>query len=609
MSRQGLAVHKIRKRRTLTITGTYDVECANWTSFIVGVTYHVKDGAIVHRTARSMAEYMLIRGGTWWSHNGGKYDTLCILEEMRTLGHTMSMSYVGGRVTRAMGSGLVLCDSYSILPMKLETACEMTDISYSPLAWRCLCGSDCGGYCGISTSMSRDRVLDLANHCVADCEVLLAALQALSNFAEQYNIDLSGTVGGSSWSTVRRRIGIPDAWYLGGQWRRIREGYYSGRCQVFRPRERKTGHHWDLSSAYPASLAFTALPVGDPVEHGAREAQSCLRRHQPGIYCATVNVPVSNIPPLPWRWGNGTAFPVGLVSGVWSLPEIEFALQRGCKIEGVGWGIVWEKEEVLFRDIMTEMSALRVRLGKKSAWGVWIREFCNSLTGKFAEQPERTFVRLNPPQREIKYCVGKPPCTTLRCSKSCNSYRQVDDWGELWTVPYFRQATCGYIQWAAYLTSVARVELSLALETQGMDIVYTDTDSLWTTGKTVPMPSGDRIGEWSYKHSWSDFEAAAPKSYAYTDGDTGVRHIVTAGARVTPEEWTAGHATIDRGVAPLLDAARESRGLFRPRRQEWVLPHGGRETGWYGDRLLDSVTGTTYPVTCEQLRRRIPSSG
>lgn len=597
---------KKRKRRSYRVDGTFDIECAQWSRVVLVVTRHRVEGVEVHRTMRAAVERMLGLGGVWWSHNGGTYDSIAAVEELRLMGVTMSISLSGSRISRAMGSGLTLCDSYAVIPLGLDAAAQIAGVAAPVLGWRCECGSNCGGYCGIHVGIGGAKLDDLIAYCVADTGVLMDVLDALDTYCSDHDLDLRGTIGGSAWATARRVLELPDADFPAATWKRLRSGYHGGRVSVFRPRA-AAGRHWDLSAAYPAALAKTALPVGDCNEYGARIARVCMGSRRPGIYACTVRIRDCHVPPLPWSWRGGTAYPVGDVSGVWTLPELDAALLRGCVILDVHWCVVWGSEECVFGALMERWTDLRFAVGKSTALGAWLRLYPNSITGKLAESPDRRFVRLNPEAGAIRMCTGASPCTRAKCSGACDAWTQLDQWGQLWTVPYYRQATSAHIQWAAYTTAVTRVAWLDGAESQGMDLVYGDTDSLWTTSRHRPYPDGDGLGEWSLKHTWAEWECAAPKSYAFVDGNTGEVTVRSAGARVRAGEWQEGTASQDRGVVTLVEAAQsmtDHRGLFRAKHHTWSRPTGGSNTGWYGDRMLDPETQTTQAVTCERLRAR-----
>jgi hypothetical protein len=600
---------KQKKRRTIRVDGTWDMECAGWDRPVVIVTNSRRTGIAVHHTVGDALALMRGEGGYWWAHNGGAYDTVAAVADAYEDGHTMTISLAGSRVSRAQGGGLTLCDSYGLIPLGLEHVAELAGMESVQLDLECICGTQCGGYCSISVHMGEYRMRKLETYCVSDTEVLSAGLDALIGLAEQHDYDLRGTIGGSSWATAQRWMELPDADMPPSVWRRVRDGYHGGRVAVMRPVSHGVGSHWDLGSAYPWAAASTSLPVGDIEELGGQLARQALASGRPGMYACKVHVPLMHVPPLPWRWRGGTAYPVGDVSGVWPLVELQAALERGCRIDGVSWCIAWREERPVLADIMARWMEVRFAAEPDSSWRAWMRLFANSLTGKLAESPDRRFVRLNPPLADVIPCRGVSPCSPLRCRGACGAYSQLDTWGRMWSVPYWRPSKSGYLHWAAYITAATRVAWMQGAESQGEDMCYGDTDSVWSMSPDGPSPMGNGLGQWSRKHDFAELHVAAPKSYAFVHADTGEFVTRTAGARLTRSDWIAGEAAQERGVMSLVEAAKSQSDngkgkLFRLKTHKWTMPQAGRNTGWYGDRLIDATTGLTHAVTCDVLKQR-----
>lgn len=538
-----------------------------------------------------LVDHLLRRpGSTWYAHAGGAYDFLPIAEELRKREIPTSLDLAGSRVSRVVGGGIVLRDSWPLVPLKLEIAASLAGEVAPRLALPCRCGRACGGYCSIRPNDPRAAV---AEYCAEDARVLYRVLRAIDEIGESLNLSLRGTLGGTAWATARDRLALPDAKHPPAEWRMIREAYFGGRVSILMPRARGPGSHWDLSSAYPAALARTPVPVGDPTPITGAAARRALGASMPGIYSATVKVPECHIPPLPVRDHVRIIYPHGTFRGVWTARELRAAIDRGTTIEECSWGLMWPREEILFAPVIEQWWRARSRAGKSSALGQWLRLLSNSLTGKFAEGGERRSALMFP--AEIRYCQGRRPCSARECTGACGAMTQLDLWGQVWTVPIFRPAPSGHIAWAATLTASTRESLLLGMESQGSDLVYSDTDSIWTIGRTKPTPNGSGLGQWEYKHAWRSWECAAPRAYRY-DPQDGERVTRTAGAQITDDEWARGNAEIDRGVLSFVEAASASRGLFRRRKQIWTLPDRGSRTGWYGDRILDAETGITVPV-------------
>lgn len=581
---------------TIKIAGTLDIECAEWDRFVVGSTYDATTReTTVHHTMGALVDCVMLRGGSWWAHLGGQYDFLAVLEVLHARGIPANVALSGSRVSRIQAGGVTWCDSYSLVPMPLAQLARIAGDLKTDLDLPCRCAFACGGWCSIGDRRHRAKV---AEYCANDARVLYRGLVALTEFAREHGIELRGTIGGTAWATAQATLDLPDAEFPPQVWNLVRAAYVGGRVAVVRPQAAGPGTHWDISSAYPSALARTPLPVGAPRIYGGRSASRCLDNRIPGLYSATIDIPAMLVPPLPMRAGEGLSYPWGEgISGTWALPEIEAALERGCELTNVSRAITWDpKPMVVFGELVPHWYSLRRKAGKATALGAWLRELCNSLTGKLSESPERRNVRMHP--ETIQVCDGKPPCSRHVCSDRCGAYRQIDTWGSIFSAPFFRPSSSSHVHWACYLTAVTRIAWLEGAESQGDDLVYGDTDSIWTTSRRGPKPQGIALGHWERKHSWRNFVAVGPKAYRYED-EFGEGTIRVAGAtRVTDADWLRGSGECARGVKPLLSAAVAGNGLFKRDVKKWMLPGG--LAGWeardtYGDRALDPSSGQTYP--------------
>lgn len=588
------------------ITGTFDIECAAWSRFAVAATYEPARGSAIHRSRGELIDHMLRCGGTWWAHAGGVYDLLACAEEIRGRGLPCTVDLSGHRVSRIQCGKLQLRDSWSLVPLPLDIAASIAGEVAPAFPFACNCGLACGGFCRIRRNDTRP---ELAAYCAQDALVLYRVLQAIDEFAERCGIDLKGTLGSSAWATAKRSLGLDDSDIPPAMWRSIRRAYFGGRVTIARPIAHGPGVHYDIASAYPASLATCELPTGTSQAVGSRNATACLARQRPGIYDATIDVPADTfLPALPVRLEDDrTTYPTGAVSGSWTELEIRSAVERGANVLAVDSAIVWSGARVIFKPIVDSWYSFRRAVGKRSALGQWLRLFANSLTGKLAERPDRRSVRMHPDPGSIRICDGKRPCTILRCVGGCGAYEQLDIDGAIWSVPFYRQAPSAHIHWASYLTAHTRRAWLEGAERVGDKLVYGDTDSIWSLSSDgvrhrKPGRTGDALGQWELQHTWTEWQCVAPKSYRFRDPKRGAV-VRTAGLAISDDEWALGRAVSDRGVLGFVEAARScgadehtgERGLFRRAHREYSLSSTAARTGVYGDRLVDPRTGITYP--------------
>jgi hypothetical protein len=632
-------------RRPIKITGTLDIECADWDVFCIGATF---DGIRprIHKDPNEMLDYLREIGGTHWAHAGGVYDLLMILELARVRGIPCQVDRAQHRVTRIVMGSLELRDSYSLWPAPLDDLCGAIGEPVPKLPWPCVCkvgspersGSEekrrdgCGGYCQIMLrALEGDP--DLEDYVKADARVLYRALERISEWSAEHKIAIRGTMGQTAWISAQDELGVPDSEIPYHLWRHARQADKGGRIAVVRPRSLSgvVGAHHDICSAYPAQLAHAELPVGGCRELGGPGAKFALERCRPGIYTVSVTVPSDSfLPPLPWHKAGQLCFPTGEFTGSWVLPELIAAFERGTELRDVHSALVWESTAPLFAPLVERWYKIRKDSGRKTPIGQWMGRAAKALTGKFAERPDRERVVFHPD--EIKICTRQGQCRK-KCTKRCGAYEQIDTLGFIWAVPYHRMSPSAYPQWSSYLRAMTRVQWLSQAERMGeirscgscgveLDVGATcalhpdatpslsgggraicmgNTDSLWHTSRQAPEPLGDDLGQWEYQHAWTDLEVRAPSVYAFRDpGAKDPRELQVHGIPgITEDDWRRGRGAIDRGIVTLGNAMRSSKGLFNKRHREWSLPQ--RDRAWYGDRKLGS-DGLTYPASADELR-------
>jgi hypothetical protein len=595
------------------LDGFLDIECANWDKMVCGALYRPIDGTTMVRTPDKLVDELMRRGGTWWAWGGGKFDSLQVAEILRSRGLNASCRMSGSGVSTIVSGHLTIVDAMALIPMGLEKAAPLAGLQAPELGWDCTCRSDCGGYCQIrSRGMDLVQMAELQGYCAEDARVGYEVVAAVLTRFARAGMEVRATLGGTAWETARRWAGLPDAVWRSEVWRWIRRAYFGGRVIVTRPRA-SSGTHHDLASAYPAALAATELPLGEPVEAAGQRARLAYARGIPGVYRARVRVRDDEwIPPLPVRSDptdlkSDVWYPIGSFTGVWAGNELRAAEASGVKVIDIEECIAWpDGAGRILAGAVERWYAHRQADGKQTAWGKLWGLVPNSLTGKFAESPERHAIVINP--STVKYCDGvcdrsvKAGCRKNHCTERCGSYQQMDRSGRVYAIPFYRLGESAHIHWAAYTTAASRIDVAAGFAQVGRDLCYSDTDSIWTIGNR-PSPEGDELGQWSLKGRWGDLSVLAPKVYRFVSEDGEVVCRVAGAPDVTDQRWQAGALSSDRGVMTLREAARTDK-LFRRRTRFGTLPDAS--DGWYGDRVLDVRTGLTHPVRYGQAKSTPP---
>jgi hypothetical protein len=240
------------------------------------------------------------------------------------------------------------------------------------------------------------------------------------------------------------------------------------------------------------------------------------------------------IPPLPVRVGWRTAYPTGRFCGVWTAIELDYAQSVGAEIESVEWAVTWEEEQILFASWVDEMFAARMKFGKKSREGKWLKLVMNSLTGKFGTRCDAATIHIEPSR--IK------PCTCNDLDESdCQCGGMTPFGGTDWMFTSNKRVLyqCARPEWAAYLTSASRVELHKQLMAGrdawgNSDAVYCATDSCFAeSNRTYNV--GSNLGQWNDEGVYSGFEALAPKVYRYYGGPDKLEKVRCKG--IPSRDW------------------------------------------------------------------------
>lgn len=568
--------------RGIPVDAVWDIETANWDEFVCGAIWTPADGTTVYEDEDQLAEHLLslAPGATAWAHAGGKFDVLWLLDWCRRNGHIpkAQIRLSGSSIASlSIVRGPVLRDSARLMPMSLREACTMFDgcAQKERLDFDCVCGERCGGYCAISKTMSRSMMAHLKNYLEADIHSLRDTLICLSQYAEENELLLAGTVASTAWRTAKERCKLDDAEWDLRAYNIARAGYKGGLCAVRKTRA-DIVHKFDRRSAYPAELS-KPVPCGVMRVLDSRTAPMAFGRDKPGIFQATVDVPESMNPPLPVKIAERIVYPWGKIDGAWPANELRYAIERGAKVLSWQGGIAWADEEPRLKPHVDHCFGLREK-AKSKALKTWLKFIANSLTGAFAQNPEQDVVAIGDYADDPRWePVGKY------------------DW--IWRRQTFRISQRAHVHWAATLTGGARVELNRQIDHAGDDWVYSDTDSCNAT-RELTRNVGMQLGEWANEGIVSDWVAIAPKVYSYEKtlpATVEGPHEFEARSKGIPnaaKHWqkisTGEQITLDRGVDSLLVAARGERLFQRRDGRRSVQP----KDGWIGARLLRG--DTTY---------------
>jgi hypothetical protein len=590
------------------IHGTFDIECHDWTTFVVGGLF-TKGQFEYFRDEEAYFQRLINFEGTLAGHNAGHYDTLWMFHQCETHGiHKFRASLQGSRLLRFRVAKLELVDSFALVPMSLRKAAGIV-------------GKEKGefDYNLIHPNMSAELFRKLVSYLEKDCQILWNILQYLSAFSKRHTIDLKATIGASAWNTAARELGIKlETWPRTDTWKFARKGYYGGRVEVYRTQS-NSGYRYDRNSSYPAALVETPLPVGAKGHFGAKKAQTAYRWGREGIYSAIVRVPEVPYPPLPTRvkdvhGAERLIFPVGEFAGYWAGNELRYAESQGVEVRHISGGVVWKDAAPVLAPWCQRMWTLRHE-AETPGLGRWLKWLMNSLTGKLGERADKEIL-CQPKLGELpKACdgglknrheLGPCPanyCCNHRCIGACNGLKPLSKALNLWKKQVWYLPKNSFPHWAAYLTASARIALHQQLLEAGNEAVYCDTDSVYST-KEIKAGIGSGLGEWKLEGTFEGWEALAPKLYRYkSDGTVCVRGKGFPGLSDEGFRQLQTGETVDLGERPntLKLGLSSGDGIWSKRRVQKTVHLIDGLVGARG--LLND--GATCPLTVEEFSYRM----
>lgn len=275
---------------------------------------------------------------------------------------------------------------------------------------------------------------------------------------------------------------------------------------------------WDVSSLYPAILAYMPMPQGHGVD--------LLSEAEGYLLAQCITGERSQVPLNPCGcdlWVAAYALEDGEVQYITSV-EWDYLFHSGkwtgavAVLELTGYfsyvGVFKEFIERLYSNKQDDVVHRRLY---KSAM--------NSFIGSFSMRPSKRIYNVVPDaERGVRVVLDR---------------EEDRDPGSL-------------NLWYAFITAYGRVLLRNALDRCGTDAIYWDTDSVHTRSGTlapgdlegvVPRTDGfGDLGQWTLREEGADIFYSTVRCYAVRrDGD--VADLTMAGLRIAPEQWVDGPNT------------------------------------------------------------------
>jgi hypothetical protein len=295
----------------------------------------------------------------------------------------------------------------------------------------------------------------------------------------------------------------------------IRESYFGGISEVYKPHLKDQGYCYDANSLYPFIMMKEKFPVGEPKFVSASEID--LNNFIGFIKCHVINENENNTL-LPYRDPvRGLICPAGRWTGVYYHKEIKKAIELGYEIEMIK-GVKYEKEDYIFSDFVSNLYELRMK-NKNNLKGFICKLIMNSLYGRFGM---KIFIE------RTKFITYKELVKMKENYLFVNFYPLLEadnPEDDLFVVTLRRNSqnnkenfalsvdTETAVQIASAITSCARLYMYSFKNIENNTCYYSDTDSIFLEKKLDEKHVGNELGKFKLEYEFKNGYFVAPKVY------------------------------------------------------------------------------------------------
>jgi hypothetical protein len=276
-----------------------------------------------------------------------------------------------------------------------------------------------------------------------------------------------------------------------------RLAYVASRVEVFQKQVRDA-NYYDINSSFP--YAMTHVMPGNYKGSSRRLQESELF-----LADVTLEVPESEVPPLPFRTRSGRIFfPWGTWRGWICNPDLELLADCGGRILRVHHCKTFHPFGDL-QDYAQDIYERRMN-ATDDAWKQILKILLNSLYGKFAESERKGKIVVNPSDRLMARPDALPGGSGKRYVMP-GVYEFIED----------RRVPHAHVPLSMHITAIARSVLTRYMRTASV-VYYCDTDGFACDSADV-FPTGKELGKLKLEKVIESGHFEAPKLYAYKAQD------------------------------------------------------------------------------------------
>lgn len=484
------------KLKTRSFFGTFDIECDDWTKFIVaGVFYKNKYRELFSRDAVFLYFYFQDEKSEFFSHYGGGYDFLFLISvflengiipyDILMRGGTILSFKIKnryGKIINFVDSFGLLCSSFEKLAVAFDVEYKKLEINYKNLVYS-------------------KQLSEYLRHDV------IGLHQILTKFFNIEIIRKAGfalTVASQSQKVLRTFLKKPIYSIPVAVDEMCRRALHGGRTEIFKFKYTKTKNNnnylkvLDVKSLYPYICAHFLFPDGRAI------FTTKFIKDKLGYYDCIVECSENmKIPFLPIKKDNKLLYPVGKFEGTYFSEEIKYALELGYKIKIIR-GYFFTKSADYFSEMMN--LGYNLKEAKGTVGEIW-KYFINNVWGRLvlklyreeiilSSLPEKGFISKNiffeTPKGKIEV-FGKEKkldtATQSAIGAAVPAYAGIYLHKKMMSIPYESLYACD------------------------TDSIFTDCDD------SIIEKSSKKMGDWDLQGLYKEALFVAPKNYVLTKED------------------------------------------------------------------------------------------
>lgn len=486
---------------------------------------------------------------TIYAHNGGRFDFMFLISEMRG-----SISFKGRGIMDARIGPHHLRDSFHLIPEKLA-AYQKDAFDYSKLL-KC----------------NREKYRQEAiTYCINDCKYLL---DLVKKFVGDFGLKLS--IGQAAMATIKKFYTVEK--FSDGWDEYVRNYFYGGRVECLKGRGHFVGDYqlYDVNSMYPAVMRNYSHPIGAMGDYKLRRGipsndtvfvdLSCdnrgalIARNEIGE--TTANITRGRFHTTIWEYQ--TALELNLISNV----VVHFCLDCSKRSDFKLFVDPLYENRLALKEFMSDLKVsgqeLSARFVEAKKDDMFYKFLLNNGYGKFATNPRKfkehyiTDPDEHPPESWFKTIAKEE-----RARYSQPEFEHSLYW--IWSKPA-PQFTFYNVGVAASITGAARSVLLNAIH-NAVDPIYCDTDSLICRELRNVELHKSKLGAWDLEDSFKSVAIAGKKLYSVEHAKPKVRSAEQLQKGISPLYTIKSKGTGDiswQEMLRLIDGETISKTQFGP---------------------------------------------